>query len=373
MRVTTTKKDIGKIKRGKYISDIDNIPQLSEAEKVKLRKVCDHFPFRATEYYLNLIDWNNPDDPIRHLVVPNERELTEWGTLDASNEASVTVKQGVQHKYATTVLLLLTETCGSFCRYCFRKRLSSNDNEETANDVSENLKYIRQHKEANNVLLTGGDPMLLSTSRLEKILSALREIDHVRIIRIGTKMPAFNPFRFIDDPDLIDMIRKYSLPDRRIYFMCHFDHPVELTEESREAIRLVQDAGALCVNQNPIARGISDDPNVMSELWNELSYIGVPQYYIFQVRPTIGNEPYHVPIVEAYFKIEEAKRKCSGLAKRAKYVMSHDSGKIEVMGIDDKHIYLKYHRAKTKEDEQRVVVCYRDDSAFWFSQLRPVN
>jgi len=373
MKVTTAQMDFGRVGRGKCIYRIENIPNLSDLEKENLKEVTKKYAFRSNEYYLSLIDWNDPDDPIRRLVIPDKNELISWGRLDASNEGAVTVRKGVQHKYGTTVLLLLTETCGSFCRYCFRKRLFMEHHQEVDYDATEGIEYVRRHPEVNNVLLTGGDPLVLSTRRLEGILGSLREIDHLRIIRIGTKIPAFNPFRIIDDPELLRIIRRYSLRDRRIYFMCHYDHPRELTAESRRAIQLIQDAGGICVNQNPIIRGISDSPEVMSELWNELSYIGVPQYYVFQNRPTAGNEPYHVPIVEAYFKIEKAKRKCSGLAKRAKYVMSHESGKIEVVGVDDVFIYLKYHRAKDSEDEQRLVICHRDDQAGWYDELRPVN
>jgi len=371
MTVIPARKADGQRKRPNYILNVGALPQLSEAEKAKLMEVAQRYAFRANDYYLNLIDWDDPDDPIRRLVVPHEQELSDWGRLDASNESAITVKKGVQHKYATTVLLLVNEVCASFCRSCFRKRLFINGHDEAIYDISGALEYIRHHEEVNNVLVTGGDPMVLSTRRLEKIIAALREIDHVRIIRIGTKMPAFNPFRFIDDPELINMLKKYSLPDRRIYFMCHFDHPRELTEEAREAIRLIQEAGAPCANQNPIVRGVSDDPDVMAELWNELSYIGVPQYYIFQNRPTVGNEPYTIPIVEAYFKIEKAKRKTSGLAKRAKYTMSHESGKVEIMGVDDDHIYLKYHRARLPKDEQRFFICRRNDDAYWLDQLQP--
>jgi lysine 2,3-aminomutase len=267
----------------------------------------------------------------------------------------------------------VTESCGGFCRYCFRKRLFLSDIDEVTYDVYEGVEYIRNHPEVNNVLLTGGDPMFLSTARIKRILDALREIEHVKIIRIGTKMPAFNPYRFINDPELMRILKGHSHPDKRIYFMCHFDHPRELTGVCRESIRLLQQAGVICVNQNPILRGISDNPSVIAELWNELSYIGIPQYYVFQGRPTEGNEPFEIPIVEAYFKIEEAKKKCSGLAKRARYVMSHESGKIEIIGVDYNYIYLKYHRAKAAGDEQRLIVCYRDDQASWLDQLKPVD
>jgi len=360
-------------KRPRLIFSVDRVTQLSAEEKTRLRVVTDKYPFRANDYYLNLIDWGDPNDPLRKLVIPHENELTSWGELDASKERAITIRKGVQHKYESTVLLLVNEVCPAFCRYCFRKRLFMNDNDEAAYDIQPGIEYIRQHPEVNNVLLTGGDPLILRTLRLEKILEELRRIEHVRIIRIGTKMPAFDPFRFINDDYLMEVLQRYSLPDRRIYMVCHFDHPREVTDESREAVHRILQAGVVCVNQNPVIRGVSDDPEAMATLWNELSYMGVPQYYVFQCRPTAGNEPYSVPIVEAYRKIEQAKKNCSGLAKRLKYGMSHESGKIEITGVDHRHIYLKYHRAKHKVDEQRLLVCHRDDEATWLDQLKPVD
>lgn len=359
--------------RARYILNLNKVSQLPEIDRESLTRVSQRYAFRVTDYYLNLIDWMDPHDPLRRLVIPNVAEMNEWGELDASAEGKVTVRRGVQHKYGSTVLLLVTEVCAAFCRYCFRKRLFMNDNDEAAYDISPGLQYIREHPEVNNVLLTGGDPLILQTPKLEKILASLREIDHIRIIRIGSKMPAFNPYRILNDDSLPQMLKKYSLPDRRIYMMCHFDHPRELTQQAREAVARLIDAGIICVNQNPIMRGISDDPDTMAELWNELSYMGVPQYYVFQGRPTAGNSPYELPIVEAHRKIEQAKKKCSGLAKRPRFAMSHESGKIEIIGVDERHIYLKYHRAKHRKDEQRLVVCHRDDEAYWLDQLRPVQ
>ncbi|UCD64351.1 MAG: KamA family radical SAM protein [Candidatus Zixiibacteriota bacterium] len=360
-------------RRPRTVFDLDRLPQLPSSEKIRLRAVTEQFAFKANDYYLGLVDWYDPDDPIRRLIIPHRSELSRFGKLDPSNEKAVTVCRGVQHKYESTVLLLVNETCPAFCRYCFRKRLFANDTPEAAYDMKDGLEYVRQHPEVSNVLMTGGDPLVLSTPRLEKIVAALRCIDHVRIIRIGSKMPAFNPFRILNDDTLVEMLAKYSWPDRRIYLMCHFDHPRELTSEARQAVDRLLRAGVVCVNQNPIIRGISDDPDVMAELWNELSFMGVPQYYVFQCRPAVGNEPYSVPVVEAYHKIEQAKKLCSGLAKRLKYGMSHESGKIEIVGVDHRHVYLKYHRAKRKVDEQRFIVCHRDDKACWLDQLRPVE
>ncbi len=359
--------------RTRNVRSLDRISGLTQQEKTDLKKVTARYAFRATDYYLNLINFNDPNDPLRRLIIPHPDETIDWGDLDASSESQITVRKGVQHKYRSTVLLLVNETCAGFCRYCFRKRLFMNQSHEVAYDLRPALQYIRQHPEVDNVLLTGGDPMLLSTSRLESIIAALREIEHVRIIRIGTKMPAYNPYRYLNDDALLQMLAKHSSADRRIYTVCHFDHPRELTPQAHEAVRRLLDAGVVCINQHPIVRGISDDPATLAELWNELSYMGVQQYYAFQGRPTAGNYPYVVPLTEAYRKVEQAKRRCSGLGKRVKYVMSHESGKVEMVGLDHRFIYLRYHRALFAEDEQRFFICHRDDKAYWLDQLRPVS
>lgn len=363
----------GSRKHVRYISDIDKIRQLSPDERDTLREIAIKYPFRVNNYYLNLINWDDPNDPIRRLVIPHKDELLEWGALDCSNEKKNTVNNGVQHKYDSTVLFLVSESCASFCRYCFRKRLFLKGNKETIINIEEGLKYIRNHPEVDNVLLTGGDTLMLKTEKLDYIIGQIRRIKHIKIIRIGSKIPAFNPYRILNDDSLVEMLKNYSEPSRRIYLMCHFDHPKEITPQSREAIRRIVDAGIICLNQNPIIRGISDSPAVMKKLWKELTHMGVAQYYVFQNRPTLGNAPYAVPIVEAYRKIEKAKAECSGLAKRIKYVMSHSSGKVEVVGVDSKHIYLKYHQAAKDRDNQRFLICHRDDNATWLDQLKPVK
>ncbi len=357
--------------RVKYVRSLSQIEQIPPEDLAKLEEVSKRYVFRANTYYLELIDWSDPNDPIRNLIIPREEELHDWGRLDASNEQSVTVAPGVQHKYRDTVLLLCNEVCGAYCRYCFRKRLFMNDNEEVSKDISAGLAYIREHPEVSNVLLTGGDPLIMSTRRLREIFRQLREIEHVRIIRIGSKMPAFNPMRVLDDADLQAAFREYSLPDRRIYLMCHFDHPRELTPQAREGIRTLLDCGVICVNQCPLIRGVNDSVEALSEMFRELSYIGCPQYYLFQGRPTAGNEPYEIPIVPGWELFHRAVTAESGLAGRAKFCMSHETGKVEICGVDDERIYLRYHRSKYPENTGRFFSCLRDDEAYWLDQLRP--
>ena len=235
----------------KYITCLDNVHGIKSEELTALKKVTTKFAFRANEYYLSLIDWNDPDDPIRRLIIPHIDELDEWGRLDASYESDYTKVPGLQHKYRSTALLLITNICGGFCRYCFRKRLFISENAETIRDFTPDLNYIREHPEINNVLLTGGDPLMLSTARLRSLIEKLREIDHVRIIRIGTKIPAFNPDRIVNDPDLLALIRQFSTPEKRIYIMAHFTHPHELTDTAIAALDSLRKANAEIVNQCP--------------------------------------------------------------------------------------------------------------------------
>jgi len=353
----------------RHVTRVAKLTQVPEAERERLAEVERRFAFRVNDYYLGLIDWDDPDDPIRQLVIPRTEELSGWGRLDASNEASVTVTRGVQHKYADTALLLCNEVCGAYCRYCFRKRLFMNDNDEATLDVSRGLTYIRNHPEITNVLLTGGDPLLMAPAKLLGIVRAVRDIPHVRIVRIGSKMPAFNPWVILDHPELLEGLGELSTPERRIYLMTHFDHPRELTEPARTALDQVLHAGVIATNQCPLIRGVNDDPDTLAELWRELSFLGVPPYYLFQGRPTEGNEPYELPLARTFQIFDAARRKVSGLAGRARLVMSHETGKVEVLGLDDRRFYFRYHRAKDPADAGRFFACERDDEACWLDDL----
>jgi KamA family protein len=352
-------------KKPKYITKLEQVPQLSESQRARLQPVADKFVFRSNDYYQKLIDWNDPDDPIRALVIPMESELEEWGRLDASYEQLYTPVPGVEHKYKDTALLLVNDVCGAYCRYCFRKRLFMDDNDEVVRDVSGGLDYIRAHPEISNVLLTGGDPLIMSTSKLEPVIRRLREISHVQIIRIGSKMPAFNPFRIIHDPSLLQMMETYSTAEKRIYVMAHFNHPRELTKEAEQGIDLLLRSGAIVVNQSPLIRGINDDSGTLARLFAKLSFIGVPPYYIFQCRPTEGNKSYSVPIEEAYEIVTKAQSRVSGLARRARFAMSHRTGKVEVAALTGEHIVFKYHRAANEENVGRAMIFQRNPQAHW--------
>ena len=352
----------------KYITDIDRIAEIPEEERKKLKKITEKFVFRVNDYYLKLIDWSDPNDPIRRLVIPNEGELLEYGRWDASDEEANYVAPGCQHKYRTTALLIVSEVCGSYCRYCFRKRLFRNDVKEAMSDVSPGIAYIAAHPEINNVLLTGGDSLILATPKLRMIIERLREIPHVKIIRLGSKMPVFNPMRIYEDDELLELIRAHSTPDRRIYVMAHINHPREITEEAKKAFQALHDAGAIVVNQTPIIKGINDDAAVLGELLDRLSWAGVTPYYFFINRPVAGNRDFVVPLKRAYQLVEEAKARTSGLGKRVRLSMSHSSGKIEILAIENGKAYLKYHQSRDGHYGKFMILDCPDDAA-WFDDL----
>ena len=357
--------------RTTFITDLRRLPPLAENER--LQEIVKKYPFKCTEYYLGLIQSFNDADPIARIVLPHEDEILEWewGALDPSNEKAYTVLPGLQHKYDSTVLMLISGNCAGLCRYCFRKRLFLDGRRpEVLKDLDEALSYIRLHTEITNVILSGGDALMLPTSRLKEVISRLREIDHIGIIRLGTKVPAYFPQRIINDQELLELIRCYSTPEKRIYVMAHFDHPRELTPEALRACNLLLKAGAVLLNQTPLIRGINDDPEILASLFRKLTFAGIAPYYVFQCRPTIGNRPYAVPIEEGYQIFETARGFVSGLAKRARFTMSHEKGKLEILALTSENIIFKFHRAADNRDTGKIITFRRNPDAYWLDDYQ---
>ena len=202
------------------------------------------------------------------------------------------------------------------------------------------MNTFRKTPEINNVLLTGGDPLILGTPKLRWVLENLRNIDHVQIIRIGSKIPVFNPMRIYEDEELLALLKEHSTVNKRIYVMAHINHPREMTSQALRAIEALHEAGVIVVNQTPVLKGINDDPTVLGELLDKLSWAGVTPYYFFVNRPVAGNSSFVLPLEQVYRIVEEAKAKTSGLGKRVKLVMSHTSGKIEILAIENGKAYL---------------------------------
>lgn len=215
---------------------------LNEAETERMRKLCEAFPMSATRYYLSLIDWDDPNDPIRKMCIPTFFETDMSGAFDTSGEASNTVCEGVQHKYRESALILTTNRCAMYCRHCFRKRLVGLSDEEIASHFDEVIGYIRAHGEITNAILSGGDALMLPTRTVERYLDALSEIDHLDLIRVATRMPVVYPMRIIEDTALLKAFARYT-KRKQIYVVTQFNHPNEITPQARAAIRALLECG----------------------------------------------------------------------------------------------------------------------------------
>ncbi|RAP74846.1 KamA family radical SAM protein [Paenibacillus montanisoli] len=296
------------------------------------------------EYYLNLIDWSDPHDPIQKLILPNGDELNMMDRIWAAvNEFpnGAEINRGGD---------------------CFRIRLSS-DEALTDSEIEAGLQQIAANSEISSVMLTGEDGLTLTTPKLRDILTKASEIDHVRIIRFGSRMPVMNPMRIYEDEDLLETIKQHSSSEKRIYVMAHINHPRELTAEAKRGFTALQQAGAVVVNQTPVLKGINDDPDVLSDLLDQLSWAGVTPYDLFIHRPEADNSDSGLPLSEAYRIVEQAKARTSGLGKRVRLSMSHPSGKIEIVAIKDGKAYLKYLRS----GHMLTIDC--PEEASWFDDL----
>lgn len=354
----------------RYFTKLTQASEATSQDFESLKGVEQKYPFRANEYYLSLINWDDPDDPIKKIIIPQEGELESWGAMDPSCESKYTKIPGLQHKYEPTALLLVNDYCGSYCRFCFRKRLFINRNIEVVRNFDDDIGYIAKHKEISNILLTGGDPLVLPTTRINSLLAKLSNIDHLKIIRIGTKIPAFNPYRLLNDESFFTMIKKYCHEKLRLYFIMQFNHPRELTQPALELIDRLRESGAVMCNQTPVLKGINDKPEVLRNLFEKLANAGVPPYYVFQCRPTIGNKPFALPI-EQSFKIYESSRKnLSGLAKRARFIISHETGKLSVAGLTKDHIIMKTHMPVDTRESGKMMIFKRNPEAYWFDDYK---
>ena len=342
---------------------------LSLDETEQMKKVAQIHPMRISPYYFSLINWNDPADPIKKMAVPSLEELNTDGFYDTSGEAENTKMPGLQHKYAETALILSTNRCATYCRYCFRKRLVGLPTEEILRRFEDAVEYIENHTEINNVLVSGGDPLVLSNKVIETFLKLLTRIDHLSFIRFGSRTPVTLPSRFRDQK-LLALFKKYSQMDKRVYIVTQFNHPREITLQSVSAVNKILKAGILMSNQTVLLKGVNDDPETLSTLMDKLVSIGIAPYYVFQCRPVKRvKHHFQIPICKAVKIVEKAKANCNGHSKRFKYIMSHKTGKIEILGIMNGEIYFKYHEAKDRENMGNMFKRRVDAKAGWLDDF----
>ncbi len=343
---------------------------LTPKEEKQLQKVIETHPMSVTRYYISLIDKNDPLDPIKKMIIPSIEELDLSGSYDPSGEIQVTKMQGLQHKYTPTALILSTNRCTSYCRYCFRKRLVGIPTEEIISKFDEAVKYINKHTEINNVLISGGDPFTLPSKVIENFLRKLSDISHLCFIRFGTKIPIIFPDRILEDEELLSILKRYSLPNRRIYISTQFNHPRELTKKSVRALNKLIRRSIIINNQSVLLKGVNDNPEILAELQNKLSGIGIIPYYIFQCRPVKRvKHSFQVPLYRGYMIVEDAKKKLNGHSKRFRYVMSHRTGKVEILGIIDNEFYFRYHEARDPKNYGKLFKKPLNTTAGWLDDL----
>ncbi len=355
------------------ISTVDKLKKhldISKEEEKDIQKIIKKHPMCISRYYLSLIDKDDPKDPIKRMVVPSKEELDECGSYDTSGERENTKLRALQHKYSQTALILSTNRCASYCRYCFRKRLVGLDTDEILDRFSDAAEYIKNHKEINNVLISGGDPLILSTDVINEFIKEINKINHVKFIRFGSKIPVTFPDRILDDDKLIEVLGKNSKINRRIYVVSQFNHPKEITEKASKAIDRLIKAGVLLNNQTVLLKGVNDDPKVLAQLQNKLISCGVAPYYVFQCRPVKRViKKFQLPLYDGYKIVEDTKKLLNGHSKHFKYIMSHYIGKIEIVGMDDNYFYFKQHQAKNKDDIGKFFKKRISKTAGWLDEL----
>jgi KamA family protein len=361
-------------KLGNNVTTLEELKEyidLSAEEEEKLQEVIDIHPMSISRYYLSLIDPTDPDDPIRKMAIPTVNELDETGSYDTSGEQDNTKLPGLQHKYKNTVLLLTVNACSMYCRHCFRKRMVGISNEEVMGRFDEAYDYIAAHPEVNNVLITGGDPLILPTQVIGHMLEKLTKLPHLDYIRFGSRMVLTYPDRILKDDELLEVFQDYSKKDRRIYLSTQFNHPNEITEQSTEAVNRIIESGVIVNNQTVLLKGVNDTPETLANLQKNLVRIGVNPYYVFQCRPVkrVKNH-FQVPLAEGYRIVDKARNMLDGISKRFRYAMSHEKGKIEILGIIGDEMFFKHQQAKNPEDANKFIKRKLDESAGWFDELQ---
>ena len=348
---------------------------LSEEEEFSMQEVLDNHPMNIPRYYLSLIKPGNPEDPIRKLAIPSVDELVVAGQMgettgDPYGDDKHNKGNGILHKYPYSALVVATEYCSMYCRHCFRKRLVGLPNDKTVENFQNAAKYISEHKEITNVIISGGDPMMLPTRVIAKMLEALKGIDHVNYVRIGTRTPVVYPLRYFDD-ELIEVLRDFN-QHKTLYIPTHFNHASEITELSEKAVRRIRSAGITVNNQTVFLKGVNDTVQNLQDLMNGLVRIGVNPYYLYQCMPVSRvRHHFQVPLKRGVDIVSEAKRNLDGYAKRFKFIMGHDIGKIEICGRKDDILVMSqiHSRPEHPEEASRILMGHLTENAGWLEDL----
>ena len=291
------------------LEDLKKYVKLTAEEEEGVRKTLSTLRMAITPYYLSLIDPNDPNDPVRRQCIPTalETHQADADLLDPLHEDEDSPTPGLTHRYPDRVLFLITDMCSMYCRHCTRRRFAGQtDNECGPDRIEKALEYIEKTESVRDVLLSGGDALMVSDKKLEYIISRLRQIPHVEIVRLGTRTPVVCPQRIT--PELCDMLKKYH----PVWINTHFNHPNEVTAESRRACEMLANAGIPLGNQSVLLRGVNDCVHVMKNLVHELVKMRVRPYYIYQCDLSMGLEHFRTPVSKGIEIIEGLRGHTSG-------------------------------------------------------------
>jgi KamA family protein len=389
--------------------------RLTAEQVLAVRAVSTVLPFRTNAYVLDtLIDWSAaPDDPIFRMTFPQAGMLpaadlarlvdllrrdapaaevarVAGGIRDRLNPHPDGQRElnmpmpGIQHKYASTVLVFPSQgqTCHAYCTYCFRwpQFVGEPDLRMATNDVDGFVAYLRAHPEVTDVLVTGGDALVMGTATLARWVDAAMGVETVRTIRLGTKALSFWPHRFVTDPDADELMRLFErvvASGRHLAVMAHFSHPREVAPPVvAAAIRRIRATGAVIRCQAPLIRGVNDDATVWADLWTTTTQLGVVPYYMFVERDTGPKDWFAVPLARGHKIFRDAYARVSGLARTVRGpVMSATPGKVVVDGVatvaGQEVFVLRYLQARDPALVGRPFFAEYDPAALWFTDLKP--
>jgi len=267
-----------------------------------------NFPKLIPLHYSKMIDWNNPKDPLYLMAVPSKKEnIKKSHELEDPIADSLHEKTpGLIHRYPDRVLLKITNACAIHCRFCFRKSIL----EKNTFNLEKAVKYLRKHKEIWEVILSGGDPLMLSDKRIEEILRNLSEIPHIKTIRIHTRIPVVAPERITKN--FTKMISKFS-NSKKIIFVIHLNHPREITKELAKISNILSSKNIMLLSQSVLLKGVNDSAKTLSELFRGLIEIGIKPYYLHQLDPSIGTSHFAVPLTKARAIYKSLRGNLSGI------------------------------------------------------------
>ncbi len=412
-----------KVYTEKNVGQIPQLQALPRVELTALKAVATVLPFRVNEYVLErLIDWNDvPDDPIFQLTIPQRGMLAPddfermyrlvrsgapedeikvaarriqmslnphpAGQIEMNRpELGGGVVEGMQHKYGDTLLFFPSQgqTCHTYCTYCFRwaQFVGIDELKFASKEADALVAYLKEHPEVRSVLFTGGDPMVMKSTVLRRYIEPLLvpELEHLESIRIGTKSPAYWPYRYINDPDADDTLRLFEEVEqagKQLAVMAHYSHPQELrTEEAEVALHRILGTGAIVRCQAPLIRRVNDSAQIWAEMWTKQYRLGAIPYYMFIERNTGPKNYFEVPLTRAYQIFRDAYAAVTGLARTVRGPsMSAAPGKVKVCGIvevrGEKVFVLEFLRGRNPEWVGKPFFAEYDPQATWLDQLVP--